>query len=262
MTGARSFILVAAVAVLSLLIYAGHAFAGAWTQSHGHGQVIAGATIARASDQFDETGTKADAPRFRKDDYDVYGEYGWSDRLTLILHSRYTVLHPDAPSARASGLSEAEFGLRQRLYSGMRGAASVQATLFAPGNTVLTSGGVDGEIRFGFGSNFRVWRFTGFLDSAIAYRRRANNFSDELRGDLTAGVNLTRSAQLLIQSFNIVTIGSGRTNSFSGQLSKAQLSVVYQLAPRWSLQLGGLATISGTQVPRERGLVSALWYRF
>jgi len=237
--------------------------AGAWTQPNGHGLVITGVTLSRATSGFDETGAVIDTPEFAKEDYELYGEYGLTNRLTSIIHTRYTDLHPEAPGTRASGLAEAELGLRYRLYAGRAGVFALQATMFAPGGSMaLSSGGLDGEIRLNLGSQFRFWRLTGFLDTGFAYRNRANDFRDELRSDVTLGLDLTRRLQALAQSFTVLTIGPGRTNAFEGEMSKAQLSLLYRLTPHWGVQLGALATVSGTAVPRERAGLAALWYRF
>jgi hypothetical protein len=236
--------------------------AGAWTQQKGHGLSITTVTISRASDGFDAGGAVIDTPDFRKEDYELYEEYGLTQHLTALLHLRYTDLHPEPPSEHAAGLGETELGMRLGLYSGKRDVVSVQASVFMPGGTVLTSGSLDGELRLNLGSDFRLWRWTGFLDTGFAYRGRMNHFRDELRADLTAGLNLTPSLQLLMQSFTVLTIGAGRTTAFQGQMSKAGLSLLYRVTPHWSLQLGGLETLSGTGVPRERAGLAALWYRF
>lgn len=258
----RHRILGAALCAAAFVFDAADAFAGAWTQPKGQGLAIATVTVSRASDGFDEFGAVAETPEFRKEDYEIYGEYGLTNRLTAILHTRYSHLHPEAPGQRASGLAEGEIGLRQRLYNGKFGVISAQASVFAPGDTVLTSGSVDGEVRINVGSSFKLLRRTGFIDTSFAYRGRMNNFRDELRADATLGLDVSRSWQVLAQSFTVLTIGPGRTTAFQGQMSKAQLSVLYRFSPRWAVQLGGLGTLNGTGVPRERAGVAALWYRF
>jgi hypothetical protein len=259
----RSELRQAALCVAFCCLGISEAEAGAWTQAKGHGLVITAATVSHATDGFDAVGAVADTPEFRKEDYELYGEYGLTGRLTALIHTRYTDLHPDPPGARASGLAEGELGLRYRLAAKRAGVLSLQASLFAPGgSTVLSSGGFDGEIRLNLGSNFKFWRLTGFLDTGFAYRRRANNVRDELRSDVALGLDLGKRLQVIVQSFTVLTIGPGRTNAFEGQMSKAQLSLLYRLTPHWRVQLGALATVSGTGVPRERAGLAALWYSF
>jgi hypothetical protein len=252
----------AAVLIAGLLILPCAGLAGAWTQPKGHGQIITTVTVSRAQKSFNASGALQAAPHFRKEDYETYGEYGLTDRLTAILHWRVSSLHSDPPSQNDSGLAEAEFGLRQRIYSNKRGVFSLQVSGFAPAGTVLTSGGFDGELRVLSGSNFNFWRRRGFLDSQVAYRLRANGFANEVRADLTVGLDVTPRWTAFVQSFNVMTVGQGRTNAFAGQESKVALSLVYRLSPKWSVQLGGLAVILGTNVPAERAVLSALWYRF
>jgi len=43
---------------------------------------------------------------------------------------------------------------------------------------------------------------------------------------------------------------------------KFQESVVYDVAPHWSLQGGFFETVIGTNAGRELGPMAALWYRF
>jgi hypothetical protein len=252
----------AVLSVFAVAWAAPEALAGAWSQPKGQGIAVTTVTVSRASDGFDEFGAVAKTPKFRKEDYELYGEYGLTDRLTALLHTRYTRLHPDPPSERASGLAEGELGLRYGLRSGRRGVFALQASVFVPGGTVLTSGSLDGEIRFNAGSNFRLWRWTGFVDTGFAYRGRMNNFRDELRTDISLGLDLSTSWRMLAQSFTVLTIGPGRTTAFQGQMSKAELSLLYDISSRWALQLGGLATLTGTGVPRERAATAAVWYRF
>ena len=244
------------------MAFAPDARAGAWPQEKGHGLAIATVTVSRASDGFDDSGAIVETPEFRKEDYELYSEYGLTNRITALLHTRYSDLHPEKPGVNASGLAEAELGMRYGLYAGRRGVISVQASVFAPGDTVLTSGSLDGELRINLGSNFKLWRWTGFLDTGFAYRGRMNRFRDELRSDVTIGLDLSPRFQLLARSFTVLTIGPGRTTAFQGQMSKAELSVLYRVTPRWAVQLGGLTTLTGTGVPRERAAVAALWYRF
>ena len=238
-----------------------HAHAGAWTQDPGRGQAITGMTFSRASKSFDSSGDARSAPEFRKEDYEIYAEYGLRPAITALFHTRLTHLHADA-SSTVTGMGETEFGLRQRLWTKGRQVFSVQGTLLAPGNSVLTSGGLDGEIRVLYGAGFDVLKKPAFIDIEFAYRGRAHGFRDELRPDVTIGVQATPRWMLLAQSFNTVTIGEGRTNVFQGRQSKVELSAVWSLNKRVSLQVGGLATVAGTDVPAERALVSALWYSF
>lgn len=236
--------------------------AGAWLQDKGSGQIITSATVSRADRSFDADGSTEAAPDFAKEDYGIYAEYGLTSRLTAVFDARVTRLHPDPPASTVTGFGETQLGLRGRVWQKGPQLLSLQGTLLFPGDSVLTSGGLDAEIRALHGVSFTLGRMPGFLDSGLAYRKRAHGFRDELRPELTIGLYPAARWLLLAQSFNVVTIGSGRTNVFTGQQNKVQLSTVYRLTETVSVQLGGLATVAGTDVPEERALVTALWLSF
>ena len=240
----------------------GTAGAGAWLQDKGKGQAISGVTVSRAGRSFDETGAAHAAPEFRKEDYDLYAEYGLTSRLTAVFDTRLTRLHPDEPAPSLTGFAETQLGLRGALWRKNGGVISIQGTLLFPGNSILTSGGLDAEIRGLFGAGFRLGRMSGFIDSEIAYRKRAHGFRDELRPETTIGLRPSARWLLLAQSFNVVTIGSGKTNVFEGEQNKIELSAVFALTPRVSVQIGGLTTVAGINVPVEHAVVSALWLSF
>ena len=252
----------AALALISLLAVPEAARAGAWLQDKGQGQIISSVTVSRAGRSFDETGEAHAAPEFRKEDYEIYAEYGLCSRLTAVFDTRLTTLHPDEPAPSLTGFAETQLGIRGALWRKKAGIFSLQATLLFPGDSVLTSGGLDAEIRGLYGVGFRFGRMTGFIDSEVAYRKRAHGFRDELRPETTIGLRPSPRWLLLAQSFNVVTVGSGKTDVFEGEQDKIELSAVFALTPRVSVQLGGLGTVGGINVPAERAVVSALWLSF
>jgi hypothetical protein len=66
---------------------------------------------------------------------------------------------------------------------------------------------------------------------------------------------------ILIQSF---ATAAARATQLSPRYDwvKLQESLVYHLAPRWSLQGGFFETIAGFDAGRELGPLAAVWYRF
>ena len=65
---------------------------------------------------------------------------------------------------------------------------------------------------------------------------------------------------VLVQDFSSFAPSRGMVARQSS--SKVQLSAVYDLSRRWSVQVGGFHTIAGRDVVREMGPFGALWYRF
>jgi hypothetical protein len=44
--------------------------------------------------------------------------------------------------------------------------------------------------------------------------------------------------------------------------TKLQPSLVYDIAPQWSVQIGGFLTVAGVNAGRELGPTAGVWYRF
>ncbi len=249
----------AVIAVL-WLVSSEPASAGAWPQEKGVTETITTFTMSRASHAFNDKGKAIPAPTFKKDELNVYTEYGFSRSLTVVLNASGAKLHPEGSPAFI-GAGETGAGLRQRLWHKTRHVISVQASALLPGNTTLTSGGIDTEAQLNYGLGFKVFRMEAFADAGVGYRYRAHDFRDELRPDITFGVRPADRWLVLGQSFNVFTMGRGRTDVFQGRQSKAQLSAVYRLTPSFLLQLGGQMTFAGKDVPKERALVASIWLR-
>ena len=105
----------------------------------------------------------------------------------------------------------------------------------------------------------QAYGFPGFGEAQIGYRS-AGQSGGEIRADFTGGVRPFDSLLLLAQSFTIFAPGVfGSTLTLS---QKFQLSAVYDVTPKISVQIGALAAVRGVNDSAERGVVSALWYRF
>src|SRR5262249_21884879 len=102
----------AAFALLLAGLAAAQAHAGASLQDKGKGLAIASVTVSRADRAFDAEGKAHDATEFRKEDYEIYAEYGLAPRLTATFDTRATTLHPDAPAPNLTGMGETQLGLR------------------------------------------------------------------------------------------------------------------------------------------------------
>jgi hypothetical protein len=65
---------------------------------------------------------------------------------------------------------------------------------------------------------------------------------------------------LLAQSFTAASLGKPRPEYMYSQ--KFQGSAVYDVMENVLVQMGALAALQGINASAERGLVTALWYRF
>ncbi|MEX6507072.1 hypothetical protein [Jiella sp. M17.18] len=239
------------------------ALAGAWTLSAGRGQAIVTGLYSGATAAFDERGGSVDHPDFAKGTVSGRVEYGLTDRVTILGSGEIgSERDGDLPFARPA-MSEAAIGARVRMYDRDGFVASAQLS-----GLVEPSG--DGrhldwsqptlEPRLLAGYGFQIGGMPAFVDAEAGYRYRTGTAPDEIRIDLTVGLRPWPDVLILAQSFSTISAGGGTAGRYD--YHKAEGSVVYDVSKRWSLQAGVFATVAGTNALKERGLVTALWYRF
>lgn len=86
---------------------------------------------------------------------------------------------------------------------------------------------------------------------------------NEYHLDLTLGARPSANWLLLLQSSSVISDGSGTgVFDFAYRYYKIQPSVVWNFAPKWSAQLGAVATVAGRNSWREQGVIAGLWRSF
>jgi protein XagA len=246
------------------------AWAGAWTFPEGTGQWLAGFTASTATNYFNGSAGLVPGPRYSKEELSLLIEYGLTDRLTAIIIPGLQNIDIAAPiSAQRAGLGYTEFGARYGIIELPAWVFSGQATLRIPG-TMQTSNpaaigytDVQADICALLGHNLKLGEMPGFFDIEIAERVRTMGAPSEFRADGTFGVTVFPKWLLLAQSFNVISEGAGN-NIYGGSYDyfKLQLSVVYTVAPTWSLQGGGYTTYAGRDALQENGLLFGVWHEF
>jgi hypothetical protein len=91
---------------------------------------------------------------------------------------------------------------------------------------------------------------------------RTGKPADEIRLDATLGVRARADVLLLGQLLNTVSVGHAELPERSLRAHKLQLSAVYDIDKRWSLQLGGFSTLAGRNNIQENALFAAVWLKF
>lgn len=242
------------------------AWAGAWTMPGGQGQIIE--TLFGWLGAGAPNGGNA-APRESKVGSQSYVEYGLADALTLtgqITVERYALTAPSADSHLGLGYSGA--GLRARVWSNDAWVFSLEASGYVSGardaNRPAQAGstGPEADARALVGHNLTLFGAPAFIDGQAGYRFRTDGPPGEIHADLTLGVAWTPRAQILAQSFNIISNGAGAPGFYAWEGHKGQLSLVYALDERWSVQVGGFATLYQRNTNTEYGALVAVWRRF
>lgn len=258
--------------VLGLALFGapGAVWAGAWTMEEGHGQVITTGTFSVATEAFDNSRSKVSIPRYNKFELEPMIEYGVTNRFTLMLGPTFQHIGIASPiDAARTGMGYTEVGGRYRFWQNDGWVFSGQALARIPGTVDYRNPAAIGytdpelDMRLLFGKSFKIGSLPAFIDLEPAQRFRAGDPPNEFRFDATFGVHLSPEWMLLLQSLNVFSEGAGSGIFFpSYDYEKFQVSVVYNFAPAWAVQVGGYTTYSGRNALQENALITALWYRF
>jgi hypothetical protein len=244
------------------------AWAGAYLQDAGHGQLILSGNFTDSSDNFDASGKIVPLASYRQFDLTAHFEYGVSDWLTLIFAPSFAhESDADMPPSSYTGLGSTEMGGRVKLYATADQVLSFQSTLIVPGSfdrsnpILIGTQSVEADARFLYGRSFDLGSWASFIDAEAGYRLRGAGAPNEFHADFTFGTRPSPNWMLLEQPFSTISDGAG-TLLPDMQTHVIQSSVVYEFEPQWSLQLGLFATVAAVNQRRDRGVVTALWRDF
>ncbi len=255
------------------LFCAAPARAGAFLQTEGYGQFIAGVGLSEGSRRFDNSARPMPTPAYRKAVASGYLEYGLAPNLTLI--AAPTLAREGAAANTVTGSDSSAFGARLGLFRAPGRALSLQVLVqppLAPGDrsqqlAISGARNLAVDVRLMFAQSFTLFGAPAFVDVAPGVRARADPFPSEARLDVTLGLRPVPQLLLLLQSFGSLAPSAGSAPG-GGPLvartgyDKLQLSLVYDLAPAWSVQIGAFRTVTGFNSVRETGPIFALWYRW
>lgn len=261
---------------------------GAFLFPEGQGQVIVTTTFADARKAYDASGRLISTPSYRKFEAKTYVEYGATDWLTLVgeasgmdfrgasssrpdylnlliaqakARAPLSLTAPEGPHFMGLGLGA--IGARVRLFEVASFVVSLEASLRAASPSARRFLDMkdqwQADARLQLGRPIEIFGLPGFLDAQIGYRSRGQA-GDQIRADVTCGLRPFDRWLLLAQSFSAITPGAPAPLFVASQ--KFQLSAVFDVTRSFSLQFGAIRALGGVNSPAERGLVSAVWYRF
>jgi hypothetical protein len=257
---------VSCVFLAALAVAPGSARAGAWTEPQGQGLAIA--TLFGWGGSGAPFGGAA-SPSENRVGSQIYLEYGAWDRLTVFGSAtvdRYALSAPTKDSF--TGLDYSGGGVRARVWSNDAWVFSLEASAYASGAHDASRPAQDGntgpeaDARALIGHNLTLFGAPAFVDAQAGYRVRVEGPPSEFHADLTFGVSLAPRAQIMAQAFNTVSNGAGAPGFSQWESHIGQVSVVYALDDKWSLQLGGFGTFYRRNTNSEFGALMAVWRRF
>lgn len=252
----------------------GQAMAAAWTQPKGSWQVITGAIWSDAERSFDAHGDAIWPTDFQRLLIQTDTEYGLTGKLTLFARTETAWAHLRSGTGPAiNALDNAvELGSRMRLSRGLGVLAdddvlSVEISGRKAGafnfaySANSSEGGEDAGLRLLYGSGFRLWGHSGYVDIEAGERWLSHPRPSQTAIDLTAGLWLTPRWLLMTQSFNLIS-GPARPPYVYFRIHKLQASAVWRLSRHLALQGGGFFSPTGQNALDERGVCLTLWADF
>lgn len=256
----------AAAAILFLTSEMAHA--GAWTLPKGTTQIISMSTISAATRGYDAAGSAKEPVSFHKSFVSLYAEYGWNDWLTLIAIPEYADATYSSPSRLTEKARDFAIGAgaRVRIFNDW-GALSLEALARSAGAFELDTSfrqkpGEDFEVRTLYATHFDLFGRDGCVDLQIAQRWTTGGRPDETPVDLSLMYDIGWKSQVLVQTFNVISEGSGQPPFGHYRYHKLALSLVRPIWGNNSLQLGVFTSPAGQNALKEQGAFVSIWTKF
>lgn len=258
--------------VVIFMMTSGSAYGGAWTLPKGQSQIISTFSQSQADTAYlDDTHPEIDV-RFNKSEQRLYWEYGARPKLTLVASGGFQKIDfsVDGRMQRYDGLATTKIGARWALADRGNWKLAVQPSVVIPdgGEIIpdadLGSGGIGAEFRGLAGLGFTAAGRPAFIDIQAGAEFRTKDAPQQVFMDATMGIRPVPKIQILGQAFFRKTGGARYEQDviLPNDSLKVQGSLVYDLRPKISVQLGVQSTLTGRNIVKEKGVFIGLWQRF
>ncbi|ADC90118.1 hypothetical protein Thal_1489 [Thermocrinis albus DSM 14484] len=246
-------------------------YAGAFGREEGELFISLTPRFYKADKFFDKNGNrKPIGCSFKKEEIELYAEYGISSKDTLIFKVPYQWL--SCGDAKTSGFSDIEAGIIRKLVKNNSYVLSAYGVAILPtgysihDNPRLGYGriGLEGGILYGRGFG------KGFIDTGIGYRYYFGYPSDQIRGYLMGGYSITKNFQLLGIIDAQIGLGNGKRKNLGYNITLEpdyKLIQIY-IGPRIllnnniSINFGLHKVIFGRNTGDGAGAYGSLWIKF
>ncbi len=277
-TGCR---LVCGVCIGAVLLATQTALAGPWPQNEGEGLVIGSLGYLDADNRLSNNNPAIGDGTYTRLNFGLYGEYGLTDMWTIGGSTRIerVRLHGPAVSGETTGVPDIELFARRVVWREGQGILTVQGTVAIPTgydrnrNPALGDGAFAAEPRVLYGRGFDFGTWPSFFSVEAAYRFRFGEPADQVRLDGTLGLHPADGWMFLLQSRNTISMQNQSGSSVPGpgftgwhgtdyDLYNLTFSVVRDLSPGWSLEVGGFSEIAARNYNTGNGAFVSVWRRF
>lgn len=230
------------------------------------------------SKYFDNAGKKQALAKYNKFELNPYVEYGLRDWLTVganLFVQRASQYNSGLGRDQANwGIGDSEFFLRSRIWKGNGFVFSAEPMIKLPSLEKASSqpqignNNYDAGITFSGGYGFKAWQLDHFINLDTGYRHRFGKPHDQFKFSAAAGISVTKHFQILTQAFNTSRATDNIPASFTQSsqddydLTQLQVSALYKIDDKFSIQLGGFSNISGKNIGSGDGALFAVSKEF
>lgn len=253
----KNILLQSIMAVCLVLMTAGSACAGAWTQEKGKSYHRAAVNYYNTDKEYDVDGdsrSMADNGEFTDFNLNYYMEYGILDKLTVMASVYYKMIEREDDDYKQDtyGMGDADLGTRYLMHSSKIGIFSIQGLVKIPelydedDALPLGNGQYDYETRLLFGRS--LWPlFPGYMNLEAGYRLRDKAPSDEFRYLAEIGSELGKNFYTRAKLDALVSMGNADdltddqgnpTSTLEYDLAKLDLTLGYHITEAIGLELG------------------------
>lgn len=253
------------------------AYAGAWLQPKGRGQIILNSLYYTSDSRYDDYGFRQPQSTYQKYEINPYIEYGLYEELTIGANlSLQSVAQDNARgiSQKTTALGDSEFFVRTPVWQNKKLFISAAPMIKIPSpsssNDTPRVGSSYPDLALGLslGSHFHAYGRKHFVDVGYTYRHRLGKPLDQMQLSTTIGLSITDRWSLLSQAFTTTRTSTPISPSFTQSASddydllKLQISVVYRFTDRTSFQFGAFGDVAGRNVGIGRGTLFSVWRTF
>ena len=185
------------ILLATIVLMRQEANAGAWTQKRGEGYYKLGLRVVRATRFYDPGGNRISIPTTGDYTTSFYGEYGLTDRLTLVADIPFKRITLNRQVERTSGfvlfdgdaktgVADSDFGVRFGLIREGQSVLSAELLLGVPigdddqQNGLLTGDGEFNQLtKLQFGQS--LYPKPVYFSGEVGFNNRTNGYSDEFR---------------------------------------------------------------------------------
>lgn len=231
---------------------------------------------------FDIDGDKRDKNgKFTKNEIEYYTEYGWTPKLTVGMTLAATKEEDKQNFANApqrileiDGVTRIEPFLRYQLYRDDLYALAVQPSIKLP--SLYTESlppeaqedKLEVELAMIGGRNFNLLNRSHYAETKLAYRTRQGQLGDQYIMEGRLGLSLSEDWALMPEIQYTRSVDDVRRNfsTLSGSndynLLKGQVSLLYSINDKTSIQLGAFKHLDGDNTGAGGGGLVSLWLTF